>query len=299
MTTTQPIISFPEIIIKKTSAYFQTQPLSFWAKKYKSSYFAGQLTRENAVADACNITVTSAKKFLSYCYPVELFFIELESLMAEENLLTKQSYGVALGRYEQQYSQSLSTREVFFYSNNYQNDKCLNELNNCLFKDSTEPNLDKGVSPICPASKTIQEDINLNHILIVKSAYELIFANILLYAGIRFFYDVNSGIQNDTKIFIINFEVFFNENSVFVELAHNLYVDESRCNNYAKNLPIKHGEYLHKLAHKNVHFIDTGKPYYAFYEDIVQWLNNYIPQADIATFDISMTEKISLKINNK
>jgi hypothetical protein len=57
-----------------------------------------RLTRANAVADACNITVQRANNLFRYCYPLENFFIELESLMTEQGLLAKKQTTVRLNK---------------------------------------------------------------------------------------------------------------------------------------------------------------------------------------------------------
>jgi len=295
MTTTQQPTLFAEAVIKLTSAYFQTKPLNIWAKKYTHPNFTGRLTRANAVADACNITVQRANNLFRYCYPLENFFIELESLMTEQGFLPKKRTTVRLNKNGKKRLRDFSNEELVMLAGNYHNVKDLSERNDSLRKHLTKRGLINEVRLTYPTYTTSQAYIGLNEILIVKSVYELIFANLLNYAGIKFDYDVDSGIQKKTKNFTIDFEVFFGEHSVFVELAQNLYVDESchssRRNDYAKNLRIKRGEYLHKLTNKNVHFIDTDMPYHAFYENIVQWINNYAPQADIATFAIAMVKK--------
>tara|TARA_R110001592_G_scaffold350732_1_gene647117 strand:- start:593 stop:955 length:363 start_codon:yes stop_codon:yes gene_type:complete len=51
-----------------------------------------------------------------------------------------------------------------------------------------------------PSYTTSQAYIGLYNTLIVKSVYELIFANLLTYAKIEFDYNVDSGIQKKTKI---------------------------------------------------------------------------------------------------
>lgn len=295
MTTTQPLTSFAEEVIKQTSAYFQTKPLNVWAKKYIHPNFTGRLTRANAVADACNVTVQHANNLLGYCLPLDNFFNELESLMAEQGLLAKKRNRVGLNKNTQKILCYLSNEELVSLAGNYANVKDLSERNDSLRKHLTKRGLMNEVRLTHPTFTSIQAYIGLNDTLIVKSVYELIFANILTYAGIKFDYDVDSGIRKKTKNYTNDFEVFFGENSVFVELAQNLYVykscKSSRRNDYAKNLDIKRGAYIHQLTNKNVHFIDTDKPYYAFYEDIVQWLNNYSPQTDIATFAIAMAKK--------
>jgi len=295
MTTTQQFTSFAESVIKQTSAYFQTKPLTVWAKKYTHPKFTGRLTRANAVADACNITVQRANNLFRYCYPLEKFFVEIESLMTEQGLLAKKRNGLGLDKNRKKRLQDLSNEKLVSLAGNYHNVKDLSERNDSLRKNLTKRGLMNEVRLTHPTYTTSQAYIGLNDTLIVKSVYELIFANLLTYADIKFDYDVDSGILKKTKNYTIDFEVFFGENSVFVELAQNLYVDESckstRRNDYAKNLDIKRGEYLHKLTNKNVHFIDTDKPYHAFYKDIVQWLNNYAPQAEIASFAISMVKQ--------
>lgn len=294
MTTTQQPTLFAEAVIKLTSAYFQTKPLNIWAKKYTHPNFTGRLTRANAVADACNITVQRANNLFRYCYPLEIFFIELELLMTEQGFLAKKRATVRLNKNGKKRIRDFSNEELVILAGNYHNVKDLSERNDSLRKHLTKRGLLNEVRLTHPTYTTNQAYIGINQSLIVKSVYELIFANLLNYAGIKFNYDVDSGIQKNTKNFTIDFEVFFGEHSVFVELAQNLYVDEScqssRRNDYAKNLRIKRGEYLHKLTNKNVHFINTDKPYHAFYEDIVQWINNYAPQADIAPFVIAMTK---------
>lgn len=292
--TLQPTL-FAEAVIKLTSAYFQTKPLNIWAKKYTHPNFTGRLTRANAVADACNITVQRANNLFRYCYPLESFFIELESLMTEQGFLAKKRTTVRLNKNGKKRLRDFSNEQLVMLAGNYHNVKDLSERNDSLRKHLTKRGLINEVRLTYPTYTSSQAYIGLNERLIVKSVYELIFANLLNYAGIKFDYDVDSGIQKKTKNFTIDFEVFFGEHSVFVELAQNLYVDEScqssRRNDYAKNLRIKHGEYLHKLTNKNVHFIDTDMPYHAFYENIVQWINNYAPQANIATFAIAMVKK--------
>jgi hypothetical protein len=295
MTTTQQPTLFAAKVIKQTSAYFQTKPLNIWAKKYTHPKFTGRLTRANAVSDACNITVQRANNLFRYCYPLEVFFIELELLMTEQGFLAKKRTTVRLNKKGQKRLRDLSNEELVMLASNYHNVKDLSERNDSLRKHLTKRGLLNEVRLTYPTYTTSQAYIGINNTLIVKSVYELIFANLLTYARIKFHYDVDSGIRKKTKNFTIDFEVFFGEHSVFVELAQNLYVDESchssRRNEYAKNLRIKRGEYLHKLTNKNVHFIDTDMPYHAFYENIVQWINNYAPQADIATFAIAMVKK--------
>ncbi len=295
MTTTQPFTLFAEEVIQQTSAYFQTKPLPFWASKYTHPNFTGRLTRANAVADACNITIQRANNLFRYCYPLENFFIEIESLMTEQGLLAKKRNCLGLDKNGQKRLRDLSNEELVSLAGNYHNVKDLSERNDSLRKHVTKRNLMNEVRLTYPSYTSTQAYIGLNDSLIVKSVYELIFANILTYAGIKFDYDVDSGIQKKTKNYTIDFEIFFGENSVYVELAQNLYVEESckstRRNEYAKNLDIKRGAYLHQLTNKNVHFIGTDMPYHAFYEDIVQWLNNYAPQADIANFAVSMVKR--------
>jgi hypothetical protein len=295
MTTTQQPTLFAAEVIKQTSAYFQTKPLNIWAKKYKHPNFTGRLTRANAVADACNITVQRANNLFRYCYPLENFFIELESLMSEQGLLAKKRTTVRLNKSGKKRLRDLSNEELVMLAGNYHNVKDLSERNDSLRKHLTKRGLLNEVRLTHPTYTSNQAYVGINQSLIVKSAYELIFANLLTYAGIKFHYDVDSGIQKKTKNFTIDFKVFFGEHTVFVELAQNLYVDEScqssRRNDYAKNLRIKRGEYLHKLPNKNVDFIDTDMPYHAFYENLVQWLNTYAPQADIAPFAIAMIKK--------
>jgi hypothetical protein len=295
MTTIQKPTLFAAKVIKNTSLYLQSTSLNVLAKKHTHPKFTGRLTRATIVADINNISVQRANNLLRYCYPLEVFFIEFELLMAEQGLLAKKRTTVSLNKNGQKRLCDLSNEKLVMLAGNYHNVKDLSERNDSLRKHLTKRGLLNEVRLTHPTYTTSQAYIGINQSLIVKSVYELIFANLLNYASIEFHYDVDSGIQKKTKNFTIDFEVFFGERSVFVELAQNLYVDEScqssRRNDYAKNLSIKRGEYLHKLTNKNVHFIDTDMPYHTFYEDIVQWINNYAPQADIAPFAIAMIKR--------
>lgn len=295
MTTTQQPTLFAAGVIKNTSAYLQDFPLNVLAQQYTHPKFTGRLTRATIVADVNDITVQRANNLLRYCEPLENFFLEIETLMTEQGLLAEKRNINHLDKNGQKRLRDLSNAELVTLAGNYHNIKDLSERNDSLREHITKRGLMNEDRLPQPTYTTSQAYIGLTDSLIGKSVYQLIFANLLTHAGIKFHYDVDSGIRQKTKNFIIDFEVFFGGHSVFVELAQNLYVDEScqssRRNGYAKNLRIKRGEYLHKLTHKNVHFIDIDKPYYVFYEDIVQWLNNYSPQADIATFDIAMAKK--------
>lgn len=295
MTTSQPQTLFAQGVIKKTTAYLQSRPLTALAQQYAHPKFSGRLTRSTLVADANGITVQCANNLLRYCYPLEKFFLDIEELMFEQELLANKLSTTKKDKNGQLRLRDLSNDELITLAGNYHNVKDMSERNDSLRKHLTKRGLMNEVRLAHPSFTTSQAYIGLNKTLIVKSVYELIFANLLTYAGIKFNYDVDSGIKSKTKNFTIDFEVFFGEYSVFAELAQNLYVDDScqssRRNAYTKNLRIKRGAYLHKLTNKNVHFIDTDKPYHAFYEDTVQWLNNYAPQADIASFSIAMVKE--------
>lgn len=295
MTTTHQPTQFAEGVIKKTSAYMQSTPLATLAQQYSHPKFSGRLTRSNIVADANGITVQCANNLLRYCYPLEKFFLDIEALMIEQDLLANKLSTVKRDKNGRIRLRDLSDDELIALAGNYHNVMDMSERNDSLRKHLTRRGLINEVRLTHPTYTTSQAYIGLNPTLIVKSVYELIFANLLTYAGIKFNYDVDSGIRKKSKNYIIDFEVLFGENSVYVELAQNLYVTAScqstRRLEYAKNLELKRGDYLHKLTNKNVHFIDTDKPYRAFYDDIVQWLNSYAPQSDIGSFEVAMVKK--------
>jgi hypothetical protein len=264
------------------------------ADKYTHQKFTGRLTRSTIVAHINNITIQRANNLFRYCGPLESFFVEFEELMTEQGFLEKKRNVIRLDKNGKKRLRDLCNNELVALAGNYFNVKDLSERNDSLRKQLTKRGLINEVRLTHQSYTTSQAYVGLYANLIVKSVYELIFANLLTYAGIKFNYDVDSGIQKKTKNFTIDFEVFFGEHSVFVELAQNLHVDasckSSRRNDYATNLNIKRGEYLHKLTKKNVHFIDTDKPYLAFYKDIVQWMNNYAPNVDIGNFATAMVK---------
>jgi hypothetical protein len=296
MKTTQPQLScFAETVIKKTSEYLQATPMRVLADKYTHQKFTGRLIRSTIVAHINNITIQRANNLFRYCEPLERFFVEFEALMIEQGFLPEKRNIIHLDKKGKKRLRNLSDVELVTLAGNYINVKDLSERNDSLRKQLTKRGLMNEVRLTYLSYTTSQAYVGLNANLIVKSVYELIFANLLTHAGIKFNYDVDSGILKNTKNFTIDFEVFFGEHSVFVELAQNLHVDgsckSSRRNDYAKNLMMKRGEYLHKLTNKNVHFIDTDMTYHAFYEDIVQWLNSYAPLANIASFSKVMINK--------
>ncbi len=295
MTTTHQPTQFAYGVIKKTSAFMQSTPLATLAKHYSHPKFSGRLTRSNIVAEANGITVQCANNLLRYCYPLEKFFLDIEALIIEQDLLANKLSTMKKDKNGRVRLRDLSDDELITLAGNYHNVMDMSERNDSLRKHLTKRGLMNEVSLTHQTYTTSQAYIGLNPTLIVKSVYELIFANLLTYAGIKFNYDVDSGIRKKSKNYIIDFEVIFEEHSVYVELAQNLYVTTScqstRRLEYAKNLELKKGGYLHKLTNKNVHFIDTDKPYHAFYDDIVQWLNGYAPQSDIGSFEVAMVKK--------
>jgi hypothetical protein len=296
MTTTLPPTTFAEAIIRNTSAYLQTTPLVTLAEQYAHPKVKGRLSRASLLAKINSITIQRSNNLLRYCQPLEVFFSELETLMSEQGLFSTKSTTVKVDKKAQKCLSELSDEDLIALSGQYHDIKDMSERNDSLRKYLTKRGLMNDVRLTHPTYTTSQAYVGLNKELILKSVYELIFANVLTYAGISFDYDVDSGIRNKTESFTIDFEIFFgDEQSVFVELAQNLYVDAScqspRRNDYANNLSLERGKYLHELTNKNVHFIDKNKPYHAFYEDIVQWLTNYAPQADIASFSIAMVKQ--------
>jgi len=296
MKTTQPQLSlYAETVIKKTSEYLQATPMKVLADKYTHQKFTGRLTRSTIVAHINNITIQRANNLFRYCGPLESFFVEFEELMTEHGFLEKKRNVIRLDKNGKKRLRDLYNSELVALAGNYFNVKDLSERNDSLRKQLTKRSLMNEVRLTHQSYTTNQAYVGLYANLIVKSVYELIFANLLTYAGIKFHYDVDSGIQKNTKNFTIDFEVFIGTHSVYVELAQNLHVDgsckSSRRNDYAINLTIKRGEYLHKLTNKNVHFIDTDMTYRAFYEEIVQWLNSYVPHADIASFSKVMINR--------
>ena len=293
MTTTQQQTLFSaEIAIKQTSLFVQKKTLESLADQYKHARMSGRLTRANIVADACGVSIQRANNLFRYCFELEEFFIAIESLMIEEALLAEKRPTSNNGKMR---LRDLSDDKLIRLAGNYHNVKDLSERNDSLRKQITKRGLMNKVRLCHPSYTTSQAYIGLNDTLIVKSVYELIFANVLTFAQIAFDYNVDSGIQKKTKNYTIDFEVFFGEQSVLVELAQNLYVDNTckstRRNEYAENIQNKRDAYLKNLPNKDVHFIDTDKPYKAFYEDIVQWLNNFAPNADIASFSQAMVKK--------
>tara|TARA_R110001583_G_scaffold2296_17_gene16999 strand:- start:1857 stop:3023 length:1167 start_codon:yes stop_codon:yes gene_type:complete len=293
MTTTQQQTIFSaEIAIKQTSIFVQKNTLQSLADQYKHPRMLGRLTCANIVADACGVSIQRANNIFRYCAELEEFFIEVELLMIEESLLAEKRPPNKNGRMR---LRDLSDDELIRLAGHYHNVKDLSERNDSLRKQITKRGLMNEVRLCHPSYTTSQAYIGLDKSLIVKSVYELIFANILTYAKIAFDYNVDSGIQKKTKNYTIDFEVFFGEQSVLVELAQNLYVDNtcklSRRNEYAVNIQSKRDAYLQNFPNEMVYFIDTDIPYKAFYNDIVQWLNHFAPLADIASFSQAMVKQ--------
>jgi len=292
MTTTQNSASSQDKVIKQISIFCQSTPLQVMADKFTHTNFSGRLKRSNVVATACNISMSQANNILQYCPILKKHFHELEETLIEQGLLSKKRTTARLRKNGTQRLQDLSPAALLNLAGNYMNVKDLSERNNSLRKHLTKNKLMNEVRLRYPTYTASQAYVGLNNTLLVKSVYELVFANILTHAGIPYRYDVDSGIQKKKNNYIIDFEVSFGEHLVFVELAQNLSVDKSckstRRIEYAKNIEIKRFEYLRNG--KKVHFIDTDKSYNNFYDTIVQWLNSHAPQAVIASFDVAMTK---------
>jgi hypothetical protein len=169
MTISQPQTSFAQGVIKKTSTYLQSTPLTTLAQQYAHPKFSGRLTRSTLVADANGITVQCANNLLRYCYPLEKFFLDIEKLMIEQELLANKLSTAKKDKNGQLRLRDLTDDELITLAGNYHNVKAMSERNDNLRKHLTKRGLINEVRLAHPSLTTSQAYIGLNKTLIVKS----------------------------------------------------------------------------------------------------------------------------------